>query len=88
MSLSQICERYFETFSNRDISGLESMFSENIYLRDWKIEAKGKVKVLEANQKIFDIPVKIFLISVCIGTNGRMSVPSNREHHYRNLRDR
>lgn len=26
--------------------------------------------------------------SVCIGTNGRMSVPSNREHHYRNLRDR
>ena len=31
----------------------------------------------------------IFLVfSVCIGTNGRMSVPSNREHHYRNLRDR
>lgn len=28
------------------------------------------------------------LITVCIGTNGRMSVPSNRDHHYRNLRDR
>ncbi|CAH0547387.1 unnamed protein product [Brassicogethes aeneus] len=25
---------------------------------------------------------------ICIGTNGRMSVPSNREHHYRNLKDR
>ncbi|XP_075230071.1 epidermal growth factor receptor isoform X2 [Lycorma delicatula] len=25
---------------------------------------------------------------VCIGTNGRMSVPSNREHHYRNLQNR
>ncbi|XP_059088184.1 epidermal growth factor receptor-like isoform X2 [Tigriopus californicus] len=25
---------------------------------------------------------------VCIGTSGRMSVPNNREHHYRNLRDR
>lgn len=25
---------------------------------------------------------------VCIGTTGRMSVPSNRDHHYRNLRDR
>ncbi|XP_001602830.2 epidermal growth factor receptor isoform X3 [Nasonia vitripennis] len=25
---------------------------------------------------------------VCIGTNGRMSVPSNKQHHYRNLRDR
>ena len=27
-------------------------------------------------------------ISVCIGTTGRMSVPNNRDHHYRNLRDR
>ncbi|GIY37822.1 epidermal growth factor receptor [Caerostris extrusa] len=25
---------------------------------------------------------------ICIGTTGRMSVPSNREHHYQNLRDR
>ncbi|XP_074598679.1 epidermal growth factor receptor [Brevipalpus obovatus] len=25
---------------------------------------------------------------ICIGTNGRMSVPSNREHHHQNLRDR
>ncbi|KAB7495570.1 putative molluscan insulin-related peptide(s) receptor, partial [Armadillidium nasatum] len=24
---------------------------------------------------------------ICIGTNGRMSVPSNRDNHYRNLRD-
>lgn len=31
-----------------------------------------------------------FLLSflVCIGTKSRLSVPSNREHHYRNLRDR
>lgn len=27
-------------------------------------------------------------LAVCIGTNGRLSVPSNRDHHYRNLRDR
>lgn len=32
--------------------------------------------------------VLLFFFSVCIGTNGRMSVPSNREHHYRSLRDR
>ncbi|KAF5302681.1 hypothetical protein FQA39_LY10177 [Lamprigera yunnana] len=25
---------------------------------------------------------------ICIGTNGRWSVPSNREHHYRNLKNR
>ena len=30
----------------------------------------------------------LFSLAVCIGTNGRMSVPNNREHHYRNLRDR
>jgi len=30
----------------------------------------------------------IDLIVVCIGTNGRLSVPSNKQHHYRNLRDR
>lgn len=29
-----------------------------------------------------------FNLPVCIGTNGRMSVPSNREFHYKNLRDR
>uniref|UniRef100_A0A182RPP5 Epidermal growth factor receptor n=1 Tax=Anopheles funestus TaxID=62324 RepID=A0A182RPP5_ANOFN len=25
---------------------------------------------------------------ICIGTNGRMSVPANREYHFKNLRDR
>lgn len=29
-----------------------------------------------------------FWFAVCIGTNGRLSVPSNRDHHYRNLKDR
>ena len=32
--------------------------------------------------------VYLIFFSVCIGTNGRMSVPNNRENHYRNLRDR
>ena len=34
------------------------------------------------------MPISLSLLAVCIGTNGRMSVPNNREHHYRNLRDR
>ncbi|KAJ8922134.1 hypothetical protein NQ315_004068 [Exocentrus adspersus] len=29
-----------------------------------------------------------YITAICIGTNGRMSVPSNRDHHYRNLKDR
>lgn len=32
--------------------------------------------------------VCFLFFAVCIGTSGRMSVPQNREHHYRNLRDR
>jgi len=35
-----------------------------------------------------NLQISFVFFSVCIGTNGRMSVPSNREHHYRNLRDR
>lgn len=31
---------------------------------------------------------RLFSPPVCIGTNGRLSVPSNREHHLRNLQDR
>ncbi|KAK9695926.1 Protein tyrosine and serine/threonine kinase [Popillia japonica] len=30
----------------------------------------------------------VIVKKVCIGTNGRMSVPSNRHHHYRNLKER
>lgn len=30
----------------------------------------------------------LFSVSVCIGTNGRLSVTSNKQYHYRNLRDR
>ncbi|KAB0796598.1 hypothetical protein PPYR_10659 [Photinus pyralis] len=34
------------------------------------------------------IPESIIEERVCIGTNGRWSVPSNRDHHYRNLKNR
>uniref|UniRef100_A0A8D9BMT9 Receptor protein-tyrosine kinase n=1 Tax=Cacopsylla melanoneura TaxID=428564 RepID=A0A8D9BMT9_9HEMI len=37
---------------------------------------------------LMDFALAVVEERVCIGTNGRMSVPSNREHHYRNLRDR
>lgn len=30
----------------------------------------------------------VSFFTVCIGTNGRLSVPTNKEHHYQNLRDR
>jgi hypothetical protein len=45
---------YFKTFSNKDSNGLRSMFSDNVYLRDWEIFANGIDEVVDANQSIFD----------------------------------
>ena len=45
---------YFKTFSNKDSEGLRSMFSDNVYLRDWEILANGIDEVVDANQSIFD----------------------------------
>ncbi len=53
MSLINSSKEYFETFSNKDIDGLSDMFSDDVFLRDWEIEASGKDNVLEANKNIF-----------------------------------
>ncbi|XP_058451762.1 epidermal growth factor receptor isoform X1 [Malaya genurostris] len=47
-----------------------------------QMEREAQLKRLEEKNSEF-VKGKI-----CIGTNGRMSVPSNREYHYKNLRDR
>lgn len=47
-------KKYFETFSNKDLDGLAEMFSSDVILTDWDIDAVGKDQVLEANKKIFD----------------------------------
>jgi hypothetical protein len=45
---------YFTTFSEKDIEGLKSMFSDDVVLRDWEISVEGIDEVLKANQNIFD----------------------------------
>jgi len=54
MSLIDISNQYFKAFSNKDLSSLEKIFSSNIRLKDWDIEASGLENVLKANKKIFD----------------------------------
>ena len=54
MSLIEISKQYFITFSNKDLFGLEKMFSKEVSLRDWEIEAKGIKEVLRANKDIFE----------------------------------
>jgi hypothetical protein len=46
-------EKYFETFSNQDLDGLNEMFADEVILADWDIRAEGKEAVLEANKNIF-----------------------------------
>ena len=53
MSLIKISKEYFETFSNKDLAGLQELFSKDIRLRDWEIKAIGLEDVLKANKNIF-----------------------------------
>jgi hypothetical protein len=52
--MENLVKTYFEIFSNKDIKGLENLFSDNVILQDWEILAKGKKQVLDANKNIFD----------------------------------
>jgi len=45
---------YFTAFSEKNIDKLRNMFSNNVSLRDWEIEATGIDHVVEANSKIFN----------------------------------
>ena len=45
---------YFEAFSSKDLLKLESMFANDVILRDWETSALGRCQVILANQKIFN----------------------------------
>ena len=52
-NLESLARKYFETFNSQNIDELSRMFSEDIILRDWNVEEKGKLKVLQINKNIF-----------------------------------
>ena len=53
MDIKKQALRYFDCFSNKDLKQLRSFFSNEVYLRDWEIEAKGIEEVMAANKNIF-----------------------------------
>lgn len=54
MNLIEKTKRYFELFSTKNVKGLENeMYSEEVHLRDWNGEWKGKQAVLEMNENLF-----------------------------------
>ena len=48
-----LSEKYFEFFSNRDTESLSKLYSDDIVLKDWNGEWKGKEAVLSENQNLF-----------------------------------
>ncbi len=47
-------ERYFELFCSKNVKGLENeIYSDDVYLRDWNGQWKGKQAVLEMNENLF-----------------------------------
>src|SRR6056300_958157 len=54
MELIELAKKYFDFFSKKDIQNLKKIFSEDIILKDWEIEATGINDVVEANEKIFN----------------------------------
>ena len=52
--MENLVKNYFEIFSNKDIQGLENLFSDDVFLQDWDILVEGKKQVLDANKNIFD----------------------------------
>ncbi|MDC2979771.1 hypothetical protein OAY11_03075, partial [Pelagibacteraceae bacterium] len=63
MELVELAKKYFNYFSNKDIQNLQNLFSENVILKDWEIEAKGINEVVEANKKIFKSVKSISVIT-------------------------
>ena len=63
----EIAQLYFDYWNKRDLSGLMSIFSKDIVLKDWEGSHQGSLAVLDANSKIFkhhpDIKLKVIDIA-------------------------
>ena len=52
--MKELINQYLKFFSSKDIEMLKEMFSDNIILKDWEINAIGITQVIDANMKIFN----------------------------------
>ena len=62
----KICLLYLKKYEEKDIKGIEEMFSEDIVLRDWKIRVEGKENALSETLKNFKSveSIKIDVLSI------------------------
>ena len=55
----KLIKSYFKFFNEKNIHKLSDLFANNISLKDWNIDVRGKLAVINANQKIFKSNPKI-----------------------------
>ena len=54
MDLASITKSYFSYFSNKDITNLSKLYSEDVRLKDWEIDLEGKDELIKKNIAIFN----------------------------------
>jgi ketosteroid isomerase-like protein len=53
MDLKERCFGYFRAFSAQDLDLLDGLYADDVCLRDWETDVKGKKAVLNANRRLF-----------------------------------
>lgn len=69
----EICLSYLQKYAKKDLNGIESMFTDDIILRDWKIRVLGKENALSETRKNFE-SVDVIAIDVLTTYENRNTV--------------
>lgn len=54
MEYIEICNKFYQSFQEKNIKIIQDLVHESIELRDWETMAIGKDQFVKATQKIFD----------------------------------
>lgn len=69
-----IIERYFKLFSNKDLDGLEKLFTKDVSLKDWDIDVQGFNDTVQAFHNIFtSVEVIDVTIKDIFGSNNKFT---------------
>jgi hypothetical protein len=70
MKLDELTIKYFQYFSTKNMKGLEKeMYADNVHLRDWNGEWKGRLAVLEMNENLFQSEFELHIDDILISGN-------------------
>ena len=88
MSNKEICLFYLKKYAEKDLAAMNSLFADDIVLRDWKIRVEGKEKALDETRKNFNVAksIEIDVLSTYEGADTvaaelKITVDANEELH-------